>query len=263
MLFGAGSLLFVSKELANNGSVHGEDLLYPPCLSSFELNGEANFLEAKCLVDGKIATVAAAINEEVYTFTVTTQFTDWQALQFAYDELSQQSANVVLPSLKISTVGADTADTIADADIVAGNLASVKVYVNSQGSWGDRRFLKVIDTGVPTVDEVLVAAGTLTFNSAFNGATVQYIVDKTYSSAETIGLESSFDRMGKLEFWGLAYGTEFQVPVPIRIPDLSRISIPTLSVNGDITELTVEFRANVDTSRGFRNQWVLYNELTV
>lgn len=262
MLFGAGNLVFVSKELATNGSIRGEELLYPPCLSSFELTGEANFLEAKCLIDGNITTVASKINEETYTMTVTTQFADWQAFQFAYDELAQTSTSVVIPTLKTGTVGAVVSGEIQDSDITAANAADILAYVSGQGAWGDKRFLKVVQAPtVPGTDEVQVDGpnNKLVLDASLDGAPVQYFVNRTYSSIETLGLESTFDEWGKLEFWGLAYGTEFGQPMLIRVPDLGRISIPSLTINGDITELTVEFRANTDTNRGFRNPFVLYD----
>lgn len=264
MLYGAGSLVFVTKDLATSGQIRTTNLIYPPLLSSFEYNGDVNFLEAKALVDGEILTAASRINERTYTLSVTTQFADWPAMQFAFDELAQTSSSPVVPTLKTAIVGAAVSGEIADADITAGTAASVQAYTNSTQAPNGREFL-VASVGVAAgaVGTVTVngTSGKLLFNSAYDGYPVTYLVNKTYTSAATIGLESSFDRFGKLEFWGKLYGTEFNQPGVIRFPNIGRIGVPSLSVAGDVTELTIEFRASIDPDNGFRSPHIFYHDL--
>lgn len=240
MLFGAGSLFTTTTELSTNGSTRGEELLFPNCLSTFEMNVDTSFLEAKCLEGGRIVTVASQISEEVYTLNTVTQFVDFNTLSYAYDEQTQQKTNIVIPQLKSATV--DATGTITDSDITAANAGSVLVYRNSRGTWGDRKFLSSVTTpGSPTVDEFEVdgTANTITTDVANAGAVFTYQLDRTYASIDTIGLGNG-EKYGRLEFWGLAYTTEgvFQV----HIPQMSRISTPSLTVNGSVTELTIEFR---------------------
>jgi len=255
MLFGAGSLFTTTTELSTNGSARGEELLFPNCISSFELNTDTSFLEAKCLEGGKIVTVASAISEETYTFSTVTQFIDFNTISYAYDEQTQTATNITLPQLKSATV--DAAGQIVDADITAANAGSVLVYRNSRGTWGDRKFLKVAATaGAPTADEFEVdAANNLIQTDVANaGAIFTYQLDKTYASIETIGLGGG-EKYGRLEFWGVTYTTEGLMK--IHIPRIGRISTPSITVNGSVTELTIEFRA--ENLPGRDRPFELYN----
>lgn len=257
MLYGAGSLMFISKDL-DSSSLRGQQLVYPGYLSSFELSADTQLIEARALIDGKRQIVAAAVGEEIFTMTITTEFTDWSALQFAYDELAQESTGVVLPVLKVARVPLVTPFTIVDTDITTTTEASVRAYVASTGPWGERIFLKRVTTAPADATEfqITAATGTLTFHSSLAGATIQYIVNKTYPSLETIGFESTADTFGRLEFFGVGYSTEGKKLV--HIPELSRISTPTLSINGEgAAELTIEFRASVPSGR--RRPFILYN----
>lgn len=260
MLFGAGSLVLVTKDLALNGSIRGEDLIFPPCLSQFELSADVNFLEAECLIDGRIQVVAGQINREVFTLSVTSQFADWQTMQFAYDELAQESSNVTIPILKVATIPATAPYEITDSDITATSAADIKAYIANRGTWGDKRFLKVVQAPAPATAEAASVDGAnnkIVYDSTYAGAVTNYLVNRTYSSIETVGVETESDQFGKLEFWGLAYGTEFPGQMLMRVPELGRINTPTLTISGDITELTVEFRASVPA--GQRRPFQLYN----
>lgn len=253
MLYGAGNLIFVTQDLATNGVTRTEELLYPGLLSSFELTADTNLLEAKALVNGIIQTVAAQINEEVFTLSTVTQFADWTALQFGYNEVAQASSNVVVPVLKSARVPSVAPFEIADADIA---VADVLVYKASLDGTG-RFFFDVVSAAPANEREVQAAAGVLTFDSSLAGQVVQYRTNKTYASIESIGVEQAADSWGRLEFWAEAYGTEFPGKMLIRIPLLSRISTPSLAINGSITELSVEFRASVPT--GARRPFELYD----
>lgn len=253
MLYGAGNLLFLSKELGVS-SIRGESLLYPPLLASFELTSDSNLLEAKALIGGRKQVVAAAINEETWTMNTSTEFVDWTSLQFGLDELAQTSSDIVVPQLKSAAVGA--ANTIVDDDLTTGADNDVRVYKATYGTKG-RLFFKVVATAPAAADEVQLGAGLLTFHSSIAvGEQIQYTTLKAYDSMETIGVENEADSWGRLEFWGLAYGTEFPGQMLIRVPSLSRISVPSISVAGDVSTLDVEFRAEVPT--GKRKPYELY-----
>lgn len=119
------------------------------------------------------------------------------------------------------------------------------------------RFLVRVDNpAVPTGGEYRVDIGLLTFPAGSAGTVVTYVVNKTYTSIETIGHESTFDEFGRLIFTGLVYSTEDSVPMQIVCPQLSRISTPSITINGDLTELTIEFRASV--APGDRSPFKLY-----
>lgn len=256
MLFGAGNLAFCTNDLATNGSLRGEELLFPGCIAEFELAADTNFAESYCLIDGVRQVTAGEISEETYTLTITAEFNDWTSLQIYYDELAQNSANVVVPQVKVATIPAG--GVITDTDITAANAESVKAYISTRGSFGNRIFLKVVNAA-PAAGEVQVdgAANTLTFPAALVGAVVTYIVDVTFTSMETLVLETVADRVGRMQFAGLVYGTELANQMLIRIPSISRTTVPTLTINGDVTTLVTEYRANVLPGR--RRPYELYD----
>lgn len=251
MLYGAGSLFIQSKEL-NVDSLRGENLIHPLAIASFALAFETNNIEAKALIDGKRQIVAAAISEDIATLTLTFEYSDWQTIGFAFDEIASVSTGVTLPQLKskTATLGTGVAE-VADAEILAGHVVGedILVYVASRGSWGDRKYL--------TAADVTVSAGKIAIDDIYAGAVIQYSVPKTYASVETIGVESEYDQFGKLLFQGVVSGTEFgRAGMGIIIPELSRISTPELSVTSDLVEMTVEFRASVPV--GQRKPYQLY-----
>lgn len=240
MLYGAGSLFLQSKDL-DATSLRGENLFHPLSIASFELVFEDNNIEAKALIDGKRQIVAAAISESIATLTLTFEYMDWQTLGLAFDEVTGTSSGITLPQFKskIAVADVDSAD-IVDAGVTVGMVVGedILVYVASKGSWGDRKYLKAAD--------VDVVAGKLKLPIIYDGAVIQYSIPKTYTSIETIGVEANYDKYGKLMFQGVVSGTEFgKKGMGIIVPELSRISTPQLTVNGDLAEMSVEFRASV------------------
>ena len=74
---------------------------------------------------------------------------------------------------------------------------------------------------------------------------------------QTIGVASQADSFGNVKFSGKLASTEFGNGMYIVIPRLARINTPTLNVAGDVTELTMEFRALVP--EGARKPYQIYN----
>lgn len=256
MLYGAGSLYVVSKDLGPT-SLRGENILHPLSIASFELAFEDNNIEAKALIDNKRQVVASAIAESIATLTLTYEYMDWQTLGLAFaDELATESVDLDWTSLRSVRAVADVPATptkavVADSAILGTEVVGtdIFVYISSQGSWGDRKYLEAAD--------VTVAAGKLEIDKKYVGAVVQYTVKETYSSIETIGLETNYDTIGTLSFQGVVAGTEFDKGMGIIIPKLTRISTPSLTVNGDLAEMSVEYRAEVPT--GKRRPYEFYN----
>jgi hypothetical protein len=259
MLYGAGNLIFETSGLTSENSLRGQDLLYPGLFSSFELTSDTGFLEAKALVAGKLQTVASGVNAETWTLKVTTQFIDWTAMQFGLDELSSNTSGAVVPLLKTATVPATGAAEVTDLAVTALTEPGIKVYIANKGDWGDRLFLTKVGVAPANGTEVQVDTtnNKLIFHSSLAGATVQYVVGVTYSSIQTIGVASQADSFGSLKFSGKLFGTEFGNGAYIIVPKLARVSTPALSVAGDVTELTMEFRALVP--EGARKPYQLYN----
>lgn len=253
MLYGAGSLYLVSKDLGAD-SLRGENILHPLSIASFELAFEDNNIEAKALIDGKRQIVASAIAESIATLTLTYEYMDWQTLGVAFaDELASSSTNVPWTSLRskravLNGLVAEITDTGITAGMTVGE--DLLVYVGERGTWGDRKYL--------TSTEVTVTAGKFTIDDKYANAIIQYTINETYATIETIGLESNYDTVGTLAFQGVVAGTEFgKAGMGIIIPKLTRISTPSFTVNGDLAEMAVEYRAEV--APGKRRVYEFYN----
>lgn len=257
MLTGAGSIALCSTELATNGSLRGEDLIMPACIAEFELSADSNFAEAKCLTDGKLQVEVADILEENYTLTLSYEYMDWNTMQVAYNELAQVQGSVALPVVKTAVVPAG--GVITDADITAASEPSVKAYITIGK---ERIFANKVTSAPAAKNEVQVdgTAGALTFfGPDAIGAIVTYVVNKTYTNVESIGVGAP-NQLGRLQFSGLVYGTEFSEPMLLVLKSISRISVPTLTINGDLATLQVEYRASI--APGSRSVYQLYNLAT-
>lgn len=258
MIFGAGSLAFRSTELDPN-SLRGEELLFPGCIAEFELTADTDLLEAFCLQGGKRQRVATAIGEETFTLSTSIEFIGWDTLQFAYDELSQTSSNVVIPTVVVAEVPTSGPFTIINSDITVANEATVLVHLSERSGTNSRLFMNNVSPAAPSaLNEFSVdgATNTITFDSTAAGLLVTYCYDKTCTSVETLFVESTADSLGKLLFSGIANGTEFGDGVQIVIPDLTRVTTPTLNIDGTVTTLEVEFSANA--LPGARKPFELY-----
>lgn len=228
-------LFFATTEL-DASSIRGENLLLPGCIASFELSFDDTFIEGKCLEAGRIVTKASQITESVPTLTVTFEVQGWATTQLINDELAAASATYTLPELRIATT--DGSGVIADADITGAEVIGTDFLAYAADS---ETFL--------TSADIALAAGTITI-AAFPNQVVNYLVYVS-KTAETIGVVSPFDRFGRLLFSGIAYTTETTPndATLILINQMSRIASPTFTVNGDLNEITIEYRPEVATGK--------------
>ena len=248
MFYGAGKLGILSRDLDAN-SIRGEQLLLPACIAQFELTPDTNLAEARCLEDGRRQITAAQITEEIWTLTLTFEKAGWNEIAFGLDEIPSTSTNVGFPLVKSAMV--DSAGEIVDADILTTD--DIRAYESSPTP----TFLnKIALPGPPVEGEFAVDTGKLVFPTSKAGSIVSYNVTQNYSSIETIGKAPDFDRFGRLIFTGQIFTTEDNLPLQIQVLQLSRISTPSISITGDLSELTIEFRAGVPA--GERYPFVLY-----
>lgn len=236
MFYGAGQLFFATTDIGA-GSVRGENLMFPGCIASFELAFEDNFIEAKCLIDGVRSTVASQITESIPTLTLTFELQDWATTQLLYDEVAAQQASVVLPELRVQVT--DGSGVLTDADILGTETVNTDIYFFAADC---EKFLLASD--------VVLAAGTATF-AALPNQTIQYVVYVTKTNVESIGVVTPFDRFGKLLFSGIAYSTETSPngSTQIIINGMNRTNSPTLTVNGDLNEISIEYRPAIQTGK--------------
>ena len=201
---------------------------------------------------GILLTTASAITAETFSLNLTYQFNDWVNLQLLFGEIASTEANVSLPVAKAQEIPAGL--TLTDADIV-GQAATVCVTDVTNGILLN----VVLAPAVPGANEVAVddVAGTLVFNASQSGATVEYVVDKVYTSVDAIGVADDVDFLTNLAFTGLIASTPDGVEgYQIVMPQLERITTPTITLSGDVAEITIEYRAIVPA--GKRKPFELY-----
>ena len=240
-------LFFATTEL-DAGSVRGENLMFPGCIASFELSFEDNFIEAKCLVDGRREVVASQITESIATLALTFELQDWSTTQLIYDELAQDTT-VDLPTLRVQT--SDGGGVITDASILGTETVNENIYFYAADS---EVFLLAAD--------VVLGAGTATI-AAYPNEVIQYVIFVNYVGVESIGVVTPFDRFGRLLFSGIAYTTETNPngATQILVNQMNRISSPSLTINGDLNEITIEYRPEVSSGKRSAVEW--YNLATV
>lgn len=251
MLYGTGSTVITTNDL-DASSLRGEKALFPQCIASFEMSTDTTFGEAKCMKKGILLTTASAITAETFSLNLTYQFNDWINLQLLFGELASNESGVALPVAKAQEIPSGL--VITDTDITVATAGTVCVTDVTNGI-----LLNVVTTGTPGVNEVDVDGATneLTFNASQAGATVEYVVDKTYTSIEAIGVADDVDFLTNLAFTGLIASTPDGVEgYQIVVPQLERITTPTITLSGDVAEISIEYRAIVPP--GKRKPFELY-----
>lgn len=273
MLYGAGSIMLLSKELSLDAAIGG-NIMFPGLVASFGLTFQDQNAEAKALVAGKRQIVAAAITESIATLQLNFEYQDWQTLQFAFDELAGTTSSVDLPALYTGTADSSGLVNFPTNSIPTNAVLGKDLffYVASRGPWGDRGFV-ALDTAngadepyntnegsFINVAESITKGATsaVKLPAIYAGAVVQMTANKTHSSIETIGVEAEYSSWGKLIFSGVLNGTEFDGRgAQIIVPEISRIATPQITVNGSLTEMQIQFRASVPA--GKRRPFEIYN----
>lgn len=250
-LTGAGQLIVRTKDLTVN-TTRAQELVLPLCVASFELTFEDQLAEAKCLIGGKRQITSAGITESVASFNLTFEKIDFNTLGFAYDELVATTSSISFPVVKTATIPSGPTPTITDADVPATAGATL-VYLTG-GVNGGTYMTRVGSS--PTAGQYSVSAGSIVFNTADAGKVVTYSALKSFSSVPTVGVESGADEYGALTFEGLLYTPEGN-RYGIQLGSLTRVGSPSISITGDLAQLTIPFRAGVPT--GWRKPFRLFN----
>lgn len=253
MLVGAGQVYYTTRELAGN-SFTGGNIVLPQCIGAVEITPDTQLAEAFCLAkEGKVLR-AAAITQSTFTVNITYEYADWGIMQIAFNEIAKPSA-AVLPTLKLAAV--ESAKEITDADVTVASASQIMAYLASGAL---PRFLKKVTTAPASADEFQVTAGKLVFHSTMpTGAEVQYTVPKAFSAIESIGALTDADRQtfGELSLNAIMYGPGAPEGIQLIIDRLYRTSIPSLTLSGQLAELSLEFRAG--TLPGRNLPFRLYN----
>lgn len=257
MLYGVGQTVITTNDLNANSLVRQENALFPQCLASFEMSVDTTSADARCMKKGVMTTTASALTGETFTLTLNYQFNDWTNLQLLLGEVATTEANVSIPVVKQAIIAdGTTVGVVTDSDVTTASEAGVLITNTSSSIQYE---LTIGTAGTPTAGnaEVDSTLGQLTFPVGDIGQTVEYVIDKVYTSIDAIGAALETDILTNLSFVGLIATTVDGVDgYQIVVPRLERISTPTITLAGDTAELTVEYR--LVTPPGKRKPFALY-----
>lgn len=235
---GLGDCGLATTDLAGGPSAQK---LYPFPAFTFDYSAESETADVR-EYRGGIRVKAESIEQDFTpTLTLTTQISNWHQMGLALNQLKKSVTNFTLPRIVRGVV--PTGGVITDAQIVAGNLASVLVAIERYGSWGQAGALNRSSTA-PGPMAVQVAAGTLTFNAAQAGAPIMYMVDQTLASADVYGGPGATAYLAEMEFYGDIYDSSAVGAEGGKIwfPRIKRTNRNVqIGFSGDLIELSTEW----------------------
>jgi hypothetical protein len=189
----------------NNGTLTTQPILFdtPPLSSKVMI--EKEFVEAMgypTCGNGTLQKFYSEIKSETIKIAVESQIVDWGFMQLAFN----QQAVVATTTMRETYCGTVPASpyTVVHAELTGATATSISVCIPSSATHGWKA-LKVITTGSPTADEVLLteADTELTFAAANAGADYKVFDRTTYTDIQTIGVSASAQKVGAVETQGV------------------------------------------------------------
>ncbi len=231
--------------------------LYPYPVYEFSFDQKATTEEAEAYRAGIRQTEETVEVKVESILKLKTQISNWSMLGLSLGQLERTITSFAMPGIKRTTV--PVGGVITDAAITAANVDSVIVAIERFGPWGQVGPLTRTATASPPIRTVKAdgTAGTLTFNAAQVGAPIMYIVDRTIASASVYGGAGVLPKVAELEFYGDLYdnSTTESDGGKIWFPRIQRNSRPTISFNGKLAELEMEYKCLVPS--GFSEPYML------
>lgn len=223
---GLGSPGFVTS-----GLVSDQLLVIEPM--EFSIEGAADKKKSKKYRNGKLVTAGSALGQEEYTLKIGIEANTFYTMAFVFGELPSVTASALLPKTKFATIPSSTPYEIVDSEIGDGNGYCTFIA-------NHKPLTKVGTAPAATGEFQIVPTSTkkLVFHSSDAGKDVVYQINKSHTSADSIGVEAGATLFDTFSFSGEIYaGT---VPVAkIVIPSAVRTSIGTINV-ADVTKFEVE-----------------------
>ena len=245
-LFGFGDAYLKTKN-APNANIPQNILVFEG--SGLEFASDVSEIEAKSYSKGVLKTKRTAIGEETNTLTLTTQFLDWSHLQFVHDEYASTSNDIRVPVLKTATVPESAPYAIDDPALTSAD--DVYVYIGERGDWGEAGYIET-NTTAATADTVYVDTtnSQLVFNASYAGAPVGYTTPNTYTTVETIGLETEVGRFGALELYFKSFNSQdYPDGLWFHFPTLTRKGKPSINFADSPIQVSLEFGVATPTGR--------------
>jgi hypothetical protein len=239
IFYGAGQFGFVT----NDGNPAQQLLVTEPL--EFMVEGESNEVVAKGQRDGKTVITGSALAEENYKAKVKIEAISWRTLQIAYGLSAATSSGFSDPVVKRAKI--TSAGEITDPAILA--IVSPAYLVPVQVSNPDKDF-SYEEMPPATLQAALTdkqftinrTTNKLTFATSQADEVVVYRLVSLLSIAETIGKESAVRRLNNVSFSAIGYGNGGTEHSKIIVPEMSRVSVPTLSMSGSQTSFDLEYR---------------------
>jgi hypothetical protein len=212
-----------------------------PQLLDFMIESGSREVTASGMRQGVEIITGSANNQENYKAKIGMEDVGWTELQLGLGRGSSASTNIVVKEVK--EVKIPTSGIITDPDILTVVSPAFSAEVTASIVSEDK-YLVEIPSGAPTVDQVEVdrAANTLTVHSSYAGKVLTYTVTTQVATADTIGLEANPDRLNSISFTGICYGNGGREHSRISIPEMARISAPSISLGATATKLEIEYR---------------------
>jgi hypothetical protein len=249
IFYGAGQFGFVT----NDGNPDVQLLVTEPL--EFSVDGESSEVVAKGQRGGRTVITGASLNEQNFKAKVKIESVSWWALQIGFGLSAADSIDFKDPQIKRAKINA--AGEIVDTDIVA--VVGPPAYLTPVQAANQAHDFSYKEMPPATVNTALTpkqfkidrAATKLVFNPSEAGEVVSYRVVKLLSLAETIGKEAAVRKLDNISFSAIGYGNGGTEHSKIIVPEMSRISVPSLSMSGSQTALEIEYRlVQTDQSEG-------------
>ncbi len=203
--FGHG---FLRLETLNIITSLGNPAALELCYAQLANTAQPQETRARCRnrTTGVLETKSKGLQELVHSLQITWEAATWADLQFAHNEIAQDSSTAVNDP-NVADVPATTF-TIVDPEITTANEASVRAYLPQRESGGLPQLMKKVAVAPAARDEYQVdgASNSIIFHSTAEGAEAVYFYDKSYTAIQTIGLETNFERFGDFQAWFTSYG---------------------------------------------------------
>lgn len=246
---GVGDIFITSLNAPRENSAEAQtNVLMIPAMLSLDLAPSVTKKTARKLANRKVVTAASTIGEVETTATIVFESLDKDTWAFCMNSQWVTGTNLVWPAKKTITVLTGAPPTHVDADITAANAADVLLFRQTDANdRGRGAMLQVPSAPEPGEYSIDSGTGTITFNVAEIGATIDMKVPKLYASGKTL-LATPTPSFGNIKWEGDGYfldGTE----MGIRVHDMSPDGIPQQTFNEGLLTMSVTFTCNTPAGK--------------
>lgn len=238
---GPGDVGFRTTRISGGAS---NQLAFPYGLFSASLAQEVSPTNAEVYRGGRRVPDTILQSSVVTTLTVSTQLNNWSTLGLGLNQIQRTESSITIPVVKRGRVASSSPFVITDAQIIAGNVASVVAAVEDPGAWGQPGPLTRVGAAPASAREYQPASGTITFHSSLAGADVTYFLNRSITTASTYGGQGSVTAIGEMEFVGEVFDSANVLTAWIHIPAITVSSTPSFEFSGDAIETEITFNCN-------------------